>query len=401
MITPEEIKKQAERWYKDFLIFSLKDEPFFPREVRFGKIKASETLSNFSRISKDIRELRLKSKESVGYGYQIEFVVREDRKIGSQPFPQRIFFEKEDDYLGFIRKEKEYKEFRSTADYIANSVPGLYGWILQNPMKVIEHATAWPDLIKVCRYFVSNPRPGLYIRELPIDVHTKFIEENKGIIKDLLDFLIYEDVNKEETEFEKRFNLKYNEPLIRLRVLDGDISKRHFSGLTDLTITESEFKLLDIECKRVFILENKTNFSNIFNFLTIPGLESSISVFGKGFGLGLLKDVDWLKDKEIYYWGDIDEHGFHILSQLRSYLPQTRSLMMDFETFKRFSEYRVNGTAGNIRQLPNLTEEEDKLFKHLLGLKEKNRLEQEKISHCYIVEYIKAIIFKKAANGCV
>lgn len=388
MIPPEEIKKQAERWYKEFLISSLKKAPFFPREVRFGKIKASETLTDFSRIGKEIQDLKLKSKKSLGYGYDIEFITRKDQRIGSQPFPQRIYFETEDDYLRFIKKEKEFKDFKRTVSLITDSIPRLYDLILQNPLKVIDHSARWPGLIKVCRYFISNPRPGLYLRELPIDVHTKFIEENKGIIKELLDFLINEDINREETEFEKRFNLKYNEPTIRLRVLDEEISKRHFSGLTDLTITQSEFKSLDINCKRVFILENKTNFSNIFNFLTIPNLNSSISIFGKGFGLGLLKGVDWLKEKEVYYWGDIDVQGFQMLSQLRSYLPQTRSLMMDFETFNAFPDYRVNGTVGNIKQLPNLAEDEDKVFKHLLELKEGNRLEQEKISHSYAVEQI-------------
>ena len=61
---------------------------------------------------------------------------------------------------------------------------------------------------------------------------------------------------------------------------------------------------------------------------------------------------------------------------------------MDFETFDRFSEYRVVGSPFNIRHLPNLTEDEGKVFKHLLELKELNRLEQEKVNHSYAVERI-------------
>lgn len=391
MIKPDDIKKQAERWYKEFLIASLRKENFFPKDIRFGKIKASETLSGFSKISKEIQELKAKSKKHLGYGYEIEFVMRTDKKIGSQPFPHSIYFENEGEYLKLIKKEKEYKEFRTDTDRIIRAIPALDNWILLNPLKVIEHSGKWPELIKVCMYFISNPHPRLYIRELPIDVHTKFIEENKGIIKDLLDFLIGEQVNKEETEFEKRFDLKYNEPTIRVRLLDAEISKSYFSGLTDLTLTRSEFGALNINCKRIFILENKTSFSNIYNFLTIPELESSIAIFGRGFGVGLLKGVEWLKDKEIYYWGDIDVQGFQILSQLRSYLPETRALMMDVETFNRFSEYRVNGTAGNIKQLPYLTGDEDKLFRQLLHLKEKNRLEQEKIGYAFVVSKIREL----------
>ncbi len=48
----------------------------------------------------------------------------------------------------------------------------------------------------------------MYIRELPVEVHTKFIEENKGVLKNLLDYLLPEGmVHTGETDFEKRFGL--------------------------------------------------------------------------------------------------------------------------------------------------------------------------------------------------
>jgi len=73
-------------------------------------------------------------------------------------------------------------------------------------MKVIDHSSKWQDLVAVCQYFVGNPKPMIYIRELPIEVHTKFVEENKGLLKSLLDFLIERYINKTESDFEKRFN---------------------------------------------------------------------------------------------------------------------------------------------------------------------------------------------------
>ncbi|MFZ3167600.1 MAG: DUF2220 domain-containing protein [Candidatus Methanoperedens sp.] len=154
------------------------------------------------------------------------------------------------------------------------------------------------------------------------------------------------------------------------------------------TACQTEFNILNITCKRVFILENKTNFSNIFNFLTLPDMKNSIAIFGSGFRLELLKDALWLNDKQIIYWGDIDAHGFQILSQLRFYFPQTQSLLMDFETFNEFKDFTVTGTETNIKQLTNLTLEENQLFKHLLNLKKKNRLEQEKINQSFVVKEI-------------
>jgi len=388
MITSSDIKEQAERWYKEFLIAETAGKDFFPRDIRFGKVRPSGTLEGFQKIREWLEDLRACSKERAGYGYLIEFVERKDQRIGKQQFPNRIYFDNKDDYLLFIGRKKEFQLFKSVVAKAVGAIPRLYDWILINPLRIIEHLKAWDDLIKVCSYFIANPSPNLYIRELPIEVHTKFIEENKAVLRQLLNFLIEDCINKGENEFEKRFNLKCNEPLIRIRILDEDIAKEYFSGLTDLSIPQGEFNLLNINCKRIFILENKTNFSNIFNFLTMPALKDSIAVFGKGFQLGLLKNAIWLHDKQIIYWGDIDIHGFQMLSQLRSYFPTTQSLMMDMETFNEFRAFRVTGTYSNINNLPNLTKEENELFNHILDLREDNRLEQEKIAHNFVVKKI-------------
>ena len=392
MIQPDEIKKQAMRWYPDVLAAAVAGSPFFPRDIRFGKVKASETLSGYSRVREGISELISGSRERLGYGYSIEFVVRKDRKTGEQRFPERIWFADEHDYLRFIGKKREYDEFKSDSALILDAIPALRAWLLANPLAVVEHAGAWRDLLAVCGFFLANPRPNLYIRELPLELPTKFVEEHKAVLRQLLDQLIPESINKAVSNFEQRYNLKYDEPLIRMRILDSDVVVRRFNGLRDLSIPQSEFNSLDPECRTVLILENKTNFSNIYNFLALPGLERTIALFGKGFQLSLLKEAAWLRDKQIIYWGDIDVHGFQILSQLRSYFPQTRSLMMDRETFQACGKYCVTGPETVVTLLPNLTPEEADLFNHLLTLREKNRLEQEKISHAYAVEKIRRVL---------
>jgi hypothetical protein len=207
----------------------------------------------------------------------------------------------------------------------------------------------------------------------------------------LLDTLIAVHINNDESDFEKRFNLKYREELIRIRILDEQLAKKLFFGVTDFSIPISQFVSLNIPCKRVFVLENHTNFtnfSNIFNFLTLPHLADSMAIFGKGFQIGLLKNAQWLSDKQIVYWGDIDAHGFQILSQIRGYFPQTRSCMMDFETFHEFQDLAVPGTDTTVTELANLTHDEHQLFTHLLDIRERNRLEQEKIPQSYALKKI-------------
>jgi len=274
-----------------------------------------------------------------------------DQKIGEQFFPNRIYFETEEDYLRFISKEKEYERFRRVSNEIISEIPKLKEWIINHPQKVIDNFEKWEDLLKVCKFFIKNPKPNSYIRELPLDISTKFVEQNQTTIRVLLDTLIADDVNKDESDFEKRFNLKYKEELIRIRVLDEELAKKLFFGVSDLSLPLSQFVSLNIPCKRVFVLENHTSFSsfsNIFNFLTLPHLAESIAIFGKGFQIGLLKNARWLSDKQIIYWGDIDAHGFQILSQIRGYFPQTCSCMMDFETFNDFKDFAITGIDTNV-----------------------------------------------------
>lgn len=392
MIQPDEIKKEALRWYFDFLTASVQGEPFFPKDIRFiGKIKPSETLKDFPKIQKELENLRQESKDTIGYGYRIDFIKRKDKKIGEQLFPDRIYFDTPSDYLKFIGKEKEFERFLRVSHKITIEIPDLNSWIIDHPQKVIDNFEKWDDLVKVCKFFIKNPRPDLYIRELPLDISTKFVEGNQAIIRTLLDTLIADHIKNDESDFEKRFNLKYREELIRIRILDEQLAKKLFFGVTDFSIPISQFVSLNIPCKRVFVLENHTNFtnfSNIFNFLTLPHLADSIAIFGKGFQIGLLKNAQWLSDKQIVYWGDIDAHGFQILSQIRGYFPQTLSCMMDFETFHEFQDLAVPGIDTTVTELTNLTHDEHQLFTHLLDIRERNRLEQEKIPQSYALKKI-------------
>jgi hypothetical protein len=286
--------------------------------------------------------------------------------------------------------------FRTNIEKTINVFPELKEWIIRNPSKVISNQAEWESVIKVCQYFRQNPKPNLYIRELPIKVHTKFIENNKGILLDLLNIIVpTESIDHNyisAKDFEKRFGLKFNQSQIRLRILDTKIANLYLSGLTDIEVTEEEFNKLSIPCEKVFILENKTNFSNLMNFLTLPYMKNSIGIFGSGYKIGDLKNALWLANKEIYYWGDIDTHGLQILSQLRGYFPKTKSIMMDFKTLNSFKEDWGFGESIHVTNLLNLSTEEKELFSFVKSDNIKTiRLEQEKINQEYVLNEIKSI----------
>lgn len=383
MITPKEIKDKTERKYISFLQSLVEHRPFEKLVIRGDK---SYTKSSLAEYEREIQLIHSQSKEKKGFGYSLDFQKVKTKHLGVQDLPISIYFDNEKDFLKFLGKENEVDFFKSNVEIILREFPELKDWIINNSKKVIDNVNEWQNILQVCQYFKQNPKPNFYIRELPVKVHTKFIERNKYIIREILDVLIYEHVNTEEKEFEKRFYLKYAEPQIRFKVLDKKISDRFFSGIDDIAIPVSQFEKLNLPIKKVLVVENKTT---LYTTLTLQKMNDTIAIFGSGFSVFNLKNVRWFDNLKLLYWGDIDAQGFEILSQFRSYFPQTKSVLMDKQTFEIFFE-NDKGTQTNISTILNLTKEEQELYDIL---KINNwRLEQEKITFEYVNEIFQSKI---------
>ena len=376
MITSIEIKKNALRKYTDYLRNVAAGITFQQIEIPCNK-KASDTIAEYQREFYDIRSL---SKEVKGYGYTIEWKTIKNKMLGTQDFPSKIMFETADDFERFLQKVKEVADFRKNVALINDKFSKLQHWIEKYPQKVIDNSEDWNNILKVLDYFSKNPLPKLYIRELPIEVHTKFVEQHKAVISELLDIVIEEYVDKNEKDFEKRYGLRYDEPMVRMRLLDETLATSYFSGLDDITIPVSLFLKLKMSISMAYIVENKVN------FLTFPPVAKSIVIWGKGYGVASIKDSELLKSTELVYWGDLDAQGFEILSQFRSYFARVKSLLMDKATFDKYFENDL-GTPSKINTKLNLTTEEEELYSYI---KTNNyRLEQEKIPQSYVVEKLK------------
>lgn len=376
MINPTQICQKADRFYADFLKSIVIGEDFFPIEFAVGSLPKEYLV-----LSKEVNLLIDRSKQQIGYGYTLDLETRRMQKHGSQSLPKRISIDTELDYLKLIKKEKEVLKFRIDIKLIRTKVPELEQWICLYPLKVIEYSDRWDGLLKVCQYFQHTPRPNLYVRELPIQVHTKFVEQNQKILRSLLESILpieqlgSADGDKEPI-FEKRFSLKYREPLIRFRLLDRTLKTKYGFPANDFSVPVSEFNRLSLERHHCLIAEN------LMNFLTLPDLENSFAIFGSGYAVQSLKFTEWLSRCPIFYWGDLDADGFKILSQLRSYFPRVISVMMDAKTFEIFQEFSVPVPEVNLENLQHLTSEEANLYNYLVT--HQRRLEQERIRQDYV-----------------
>lgn len=397
MISPDQLRRKARRIWDngEFLRAWLKGTDPFPMEIRFGSPSGRRLSEDFNDVRDWIAGLQRDDKgDGGGRGYRIGYRTVEDRNLGRQEIPCMISFERVDDWLSYIGKGKEFFDFKGLAEETERRIPKLTSFLKKSPLKALENRSDWSTLLTVCEWFMAHPSPDLYLRQLDIKgVDTKFIETRKGILTELLRICLVQEADPEvhgrRNSFERCFGLRYDQPIIRIRFLD----RRHYiAGLSDLGIPLSDLAAMDPEIKTVYITENK------INGLTFPDVEDALIIFGLGYGVEAVSEIGWLRDKVIWYWGDIDTHGFAILSQTRGYLPRTRSLLMDHETF--FLHRAMWGEEGEARRftgaLMNLTEEEDDLFS---ALKEDRygrrlRLEQERISYgrlLQVLQYNEAI----------
>ncbi|WP_255450516.1 DUF2220 domain-containing protein [Skermania sp. ID1734] len=120
--------------------------------------------------------------------------------------------------------------------------------------------------------------------------------------------------------------------------------------------------------------------------MAFPSVAGSVVIFGSGYALSSMADMAWLRRTRVYYWGDIDTHGFRILDRLRAKLPNARSIMMDRRTLLAHEQHWVREESPVNAALSGLTDDEAALYRDLVeGVFGENvRLEQERVRFSWV-----------------
>ncbi|MBX9784311.1 MAG: hypothetical protein K2X48_13555 [Chitinophagaceae bacterium] len=372
MITPKELFEKSEKQFLKTVSAVLKGEEIFPLVISANK-KISGT--SFSELKNAILPLYQHSKEAKGKGYTIDW--REKTIDGTkQKIPAKIYFENFNDYLFYTKKISDYSAIQNAFDLLTESFPTLSDWAKDNVLFLLNEANNLPDLIKVCSYFSQNKPPhNLYLRELPIEVHSKFIEDNTPSLKKLLEKLLQPDwINKNEIDFSGRYYVKKPNVYAQIRILDESL--KHAVGFDELALTIDDSALLNWQPEKVFIIENRACF---FSF---PKVKNAVAIFGEGFKSRVSKHIPWLAKAELFCWFDLDAAGFEMLNIIRQYYPEAKSFLMDNKTYNQFSQFSVTSAYRKL-SLEKLNADESNLYNFLQT--NSKRLEQERITNSYIL----------------
>jgi hypothetical protein len=379
---PEDLRTRLQKqWDKGrFLSTQVMEAPLFPLRLPLKHPGPRELGDRYGAVKDWIESLlRGTGSGKVTY-FTLEWREINHRQLGRNRIPVAAVFHTPADAFAFIGKHKAADAFDGLCRRIICDFPQLKDWLARKPITALEHASSWPRLMAVLDWLKAHPRPQIYIRQLEIEkVDTKFIEQHKKLLAELLDIVLpagaIDASSHGASAFEQRYGFTAKPAQVRFRLLDERLA---IGGLSDLQIPADDFARLDpAGLQRVYITENDVN------GLAFPALEKSMVVFGLGYGLERLAKSAWLADKTIYYWGDIDTHGFAMLDRIRRYFPQTLSLLMDLGTLMDHRALWGTEQSPLTRDLTHLNPAETALY---AGLRQNLwapalRLEQERISY--------------------
>ncbi len=390
--TPGDLKAQVLKlWHRGLLLASIAEaESVFPRRLTL-KCPNSQALSNHF---PEVRDWIARLTAAAGC-YRIEWKPVRHRVLGANQVPSGIWIDTLEDALGLIGKRSAAETFAALLAQARRQQPQLVPWLVRRPLRALALAEDWPQLLAIVAWLQAHPRPSIYLRQIDLPgVHTKLIEKHRAVLAELLDLALpAEAVDAAHTGisgFCRRYGFLDKPLRVRLRILDPAIRLLHGTGGQDVTLTQNAFVGLDLPVATVFITENE------INFLAFPRVPRAMVIFGAGYGFENLAAAPWLLQKDIRYWGDIDTHGFAILNQLRSTLPDTASLLMDQETLLAHRPLWGREAKQETAQLQRLSARESILYNQLRQNHWGDcvRLEQERISFEHLRDAL-----QKAASG--
>ncbi|MDP2416114.1 MAG: DUF3322 domain-containing protein [Hydrogenophaga sp.] len=409
--TAADLRAQVQKlWDKGDLLRPLVDGvAMAPLRLRLQGPGSSELADRFEEVRTWMRDLGCHAPADGAPPYRIVMRTFRHRVLGANAVPEAVWLDSLDAALALLGKQAEARRFAHLVQTTRAQQPTVLPWLQQRPLQVLDLAPVWPRLLAVLAWLQAHPRPGVYLRQVDLPgVDSKFIEAHRGVLTAMLDLALppqaIDASASGASQFARRYGFQDKPLRVRVRWLGAGAVLLPTAAETDqdVTLSQAAFERLVLPVRRVFVTENEVN------FLAFPPMADSLLVFGAGYGFDALAGAPWLHTCPVYYWGDIDTHGFAILDQLRAHLPQAQSLLMDHETLMAHTEQWGHEPTPVLRDLPRLHAKEQALFDDLryrrLGTAPGTtcvRLEQERIGFGWVQRALAELPPLRAVAGSV
>lgn len=387
--TPENLHAQVQRlWDRgELLRASVSEVIAWPLRLTLKAPSAADLSDHFEAVRQWVHTI-------AGTPHvRIDWREWNHRVQGMQRLPAAVWVDSLENALAFIGQTRSTERYRALWQQTTDEQPVLLAWLTKHPLQALHLADRWERLLAAVAWLKSHPRPHVYLRQVDAPgVDSKFIEAHRGVLTQWLDLALPPEVIDTTAtgvaQFARRYGFLDKPARVRFRLLDPGLpSLRGCLGLPDITLDATSFAELALPVAQVFITENETN------FLAFPPVAEAMVIFGAGYGWDSLARATWLHGCNLYYWGDIDTHGFAILDQLLIHFPHVASFLMDRETlFTHRAQWGEEPEPAR-HDLTRLKIKEAALYDELRfdRIQPKLRLEQERIGYGWLCDHLNCL----------
>ena len=357
----------------------LKGERAFPIEIALKPPKSGNLLLKQTALFEQF----VTSWQNQPCCFKIEWRARQYRHFGEQQVPTKWIIPNWDNLVEVLGEKVKYQfeSWKTKLAFLLETLPAqsaLFHVFIDH----LEHIEEFSlEDLSLFRDVVPQLKPqmgkGDYLRALPlVGVDTKFVEQHFRLLEDVLNVLYDGEVKAKGLLSWLNCKAKPKDWLLVKPLCPQ--TQQALGNVPLLRLSSETLWNYVLPAQHILIVENEQS------CLALPVLRETIAVAGGGKNVTWLA-ANWLKDKKIGYWGDIDSDGFHILSLARERCPNLTALMMDEQTVLTFQGRMVDEPQSLNQIPPNLTMQEQQLFQRLRqGDYGKTRLEQERVNADYI-----------------
>jgi hypothetical protein len=314
------------------------------------------------------------------------------RRLGAQTLPRRISFATPASVAHAIGESPSWERAVVRRQRLVERWPRLADVGLGVHFDVlVEWADAdFARLTTLLEWFEANPQSGLYLRQLPVrGIDTKWIDlHRRGVVSDLLRRVrgygsTWGDEPAQDLtpKFHEVCGLIRAPTRMRILLLGPEL-RRAAGGLRDIEAPIEQLRELQLAPKCALVVEN------LETAYALPDFPATVAFVKLGSAVSLVSQMPWMANTPVVYWGDIDTHGFNILSLARKALGDVTSVLMNEATLKAHRD-RCVPEPSQMRSTDRsvLTLEESAVYTGLLEGKwgEVLRLEQERIEWPYVI----------------
>jgi hypothetical protein len=320
---------------------------------------------------------------------RIEFKKVGGRAIGANTIPCRVWIDSYDQLWSVLGVRASIRRLADLTAATQESCPRLSPWLAAHPMTVLRLQESWAHIVATVRWIDESQRTARYLREVDVPgVDTKFIERHRGVLADLLDLQLGPariDQDAPQADFARRYGFRRKPEYVRFRLPPDNPAvggRESGGGFTELSVRANELTAAPTGITTAYVIENE------ITYLAFPLMPGAIAIFGSGYAVSALESLTWLADISLWYWGDLDTHGFAILNRLRATFPHARSMLMDRATLLAHRTQWVPEPSPTRASLDRLDPDEAALYHDLAAdaLGPAVRLEQERIRFSAITE---------------